>query len=100
MAQFKQQFAGKDCWSGRAGVSGSGACVGGARSCEEAHFVPGSISASVCPVPLQSQFISIKFIHGNDSVSALLVRSSRTVFSVFAGVKNLVLFFVFAVDHK
>lgn len=75
----------------------------GARSCEEAHFVPGSILASVCSIPLQSQFISIKLIHGNDksdSVSSLLVRSSRTVFRSFAGVKNLVLFLVFAVVHK
>lgn len=84
MAQFKQQFAGKGCWSGRIGVSRSGACVGvcvGARSCEEAHSVPGSIFASICPVTLQSQFISIKLIHGNDksySVSFPL-RLSRTV---------------------
>lgn len=65
MGQFKQQFAGKGYWSGRVGVSRSGACVG-ARSCEETHFVPGLIFASICPVTLQSQLISIKFIHGND----------------------------------
>ena len=70
MAQFKQQFAGKGCCSGRVGVSRSGGCVGvcvGARSHEEAHFVPGSFFALICPVILQSQFINIKFIHGNDN---------------------------------
>lgn len=69
MGQFKQQFAGKRFWSGKVSVCGSGVCVGvyvGARSCEEAHFVPGCIFASICPVILQSQFIRIKLIYGNN----------------------------------